>query len=357
MGNQPSRTEALPGPGAARFYPQESTEMSIRTRLLALILALAGVLPAARAEEGMWLFNEFPVQQVKERYGFAPSSGWLDNIRLSSVRFNNGGSGSFVSPRGLTITNHHVGRECIQGLSSAEHDYIANGFYAATQAEELRCPQLELNVLVGIEDVTDKVNPGVKPEMSAAERNQAQKAQMAKLEKSCADATGLRCDVVTLYEGGMFNLYRYKAYTDVRLVFAPENDIAFFGGDPDNFTYPRYNLDAAFFRAYEKDQPARTDNYLRWSAKGPNEGDVIFVSGNPGSTGRLLTLAQLEFRRETRYPMSLKALTRWRKLLEEFSARGAEEARIAQDDLFSVENSLKAYRKLAQRLYGHAGGT
>ncbi|MBI1941699.1 MAG: S46 family peptidase, partial [Acidobacteria bacterium] len=324
--------------------------MKMRTRLLALIFILLGLLPTARAEEGMWLFNEFPIQQVRERYGFAVTSGWLDHIRLSTVRFNNGGSGSFVSPHGLAMTNHHVGRECIQALSTAEHDYIADGFYAATHPEELPCPQLELNVLVSLEDVTDKVNAGLKPGMSDAERNQAQKAQMATLEKVCADTTGLRCDMVTLYEGGAFHLYRYKKYTDVRLVFAPENDIAFFGGDPDNFTYPRYNLDAAFFRAYENDKPARTDHYLRWSAKGPGEGDVIFVSGNPGSTGRLLTLAQLEFLRDTRYPMSLRALTRWRKLLQEFSARGDEEARIAQDDLFSVENSLKAYTGMQEGL-------
>ena len=324
--------------------------MKIRTRWFALVAVLATALPLARAEEGMWLFNEFPVQQVSKRYGFAPSPGWLDHLRLSSVRFNNGGSGSFVSPQGLAMTNHHVGRECIQALSTAGHDYIADGFYAATPGEELRCPELELNVLVGIEDVADKVNAGVTPEMSDAERNQAQKAQMATLEKSCADLTGLRCDVVTLYEGGMFNLYRYKKYTDVRLVFAPENDIAFFGGDPDNFTYPRYNLDVSFFRAYENGKPARTDNYLRWSAKGPREGDLIFVSGNPGSTGRLLTLAQLEFLRDTRYPLTLKALPRWRKLLQEFSARGAEEARIAQDDLFTVENSLKAYKGFQEGL-------
>jgi hypothetical protein len=324
--------------------------MKTRIRWSVLVALLAAALPLARGEEGMWLFNEFPVQQVRERYGFAPSQGWLDHVRLSSVRFNNGGSGSFVSPHGLAMTNHHVGRECIQALSTAEHDYIAHGFYAATPGEELRCPELELNVLVGIEDVTDKVNAGVKPEMSAAQRNQAQKAQMSTLEKSCADSTGLRCDVVTLYEGGMFNLYRYKKYTDVRLVFAPEADIAFFGGDPDNFTYPRYNLDVSFFRAYENGKPAQTEEYLRWSAKGPSEGDLIFVSGNPGSTGRLLTLAQLEFLRDTRYPMALKAINRWRKLLQQLSARGAEEARIAQDDLFTVGNSLKAYTGFAEGL-------
>ncbi len=324
--------------------------MKVFTRFLVIAAILAAGLAPGRAEEGMWLFNEFPVQQVSGRYGFAPSQGWLDHVRLSSVRFNNGGSGSFVSPRGLAMTNHHVGRECIQAVSSADHDYTADGFYAATPGEELRCPEMELNVLVSIEDVTDKVNAGVRLEMSAAERNQAQKAQMATLEKTCADSTGLRCDVITLYAGGMFNLYRYKKYTDVRLVFAPESDIAFFGGDPDNFTYPRYDLDVSFFRAYEDGKPARADDFLHWSARGPSEGDLVFVSGNPGSTGRLLTLAQLEFRRDTRYPLSLRALTRWRNLLQEFAARGPEESRVAQYDLFRVENSLKAYTGFEQGL-------
>jgi hypothetical protein len=318
--------------------------MRRRICTFAILLILAVPSPGVRAEEGMWLFNDFPVERVRKQYGFAPTSDWLDHLRLASVRFNNGGSGSFVSPDGLAMTNHHVGRDCIQALSTADRDLLANGFYAARREQELRCPDFELNVLVGMDDVTAQVNATARPEMSDAERNQAQKAQMAVLEKKCTEETGLRCDVESFYAGGLFHLYRYKKYTDVRLVFAPENDIAFFGGDPDNFTYPRYCLDVSFFRAYENGQPARTEHYLRWSPKGPREGELVFASGHPGSTGRLLTLAQLEFLRDVRYPLVLKTLEHWRQALAAFSARGAEEARIASDDLFGVENALKAYK-------------
>src|SRR5579863_8763254 len=205
--------------------------------LLACCFTLLGL---AAADEGMWLYNAPPTGIIKAKYGFDLTQAWLDHVRLSSVRFNNGGSGSFVSADGLTFTNHHVGAGCVQQLSSEGHDYIKTGFYAKTQADEAKCPNLELNQLVGIEDVTDKVNAGVKAGMSAAEAGQAQRAAMSQVEKDCSTATGLRCDVVTFYSGQVYNLYKYKKYTDVRLVFAPEFSIAFFGGDPDNFTYPRY---------------------------------------------------------------------------------------------------------------------
>src|SRR6266478_9933570 len=278
--------------------------MKAKCLIFALILAVAA--PLALADEGMWLFNAFPKEKVKSQYGFLPTQQWLDHVRLSSVRFNNGGSGSFVSADGLTFTNHHVGAGCVQQLSSEGHDYIKTGFYAKTQAEEAKCPNLELNQLVGIEDVTDKVNAGVKPEMSAADAGQAQRAAMSQVEKDCSTATGLRCDVVVLYSGQVDNLYKYKKYTDVRLVFAPEFDIAFFGGDPDNFTYPRYDLDITFFRVYENDKPAHLDNYLRWSLSGVKDGDLIFVSGHPGNTGRWLTMANLDFLRDVQYPANLQ---------------------------------------------------
>jgi hypothetical protein len=312
-------------------------------RYFAVLLAFAFLFSTlAQADEGMWLFNEPPKDKIKAKYGFELTQEWLDHVRLSSVRFNNGGSGSFVSADGLTFTNHHVGAQCVQQLSTEGHDYIKTGYYAKTQAEEAKCPNLELNQLVGIEDVTDKVNAGVNAEMSAAEAGQAQRAAMSQIEKDCATATGLRCDVVTFYSGAVYNLYKYKKYTDVRLVFAPEFDIAFFGGDPDNFTYPRYDLDITFFRVYENDKPAHLDHYLQWSRTGVKDGDLIFVSGHPGSTGRLLTMAQLEFLRDVQYPSALKLLQRSIPVLQDFSKQSEENARIAKEDIFGMQNSLKA---------------
>jgi hypothetical protein len=296
---------------------------------------------AAVADEGMWLYNEPPKDKIKATYGFELTQSWLDHVRLSSVRFNNGGSGSFVSPDGLTFTNHHVGAACVQQLSTEGHDYIKMGFYAKAQTEEAKCPNLELNQLVGIDDVTDKINAAVKPGMSAAETGAVQRAAMSQIEKDCTTSTGLRCDVVTFYSGQVYNLYKYKKYTDVRLVFAPEFDIAFFGGDPDNFTYPRYDLDITFFRVYENGKPAHLENYLKWSPTGVAEGDLIFVSGHPGNTGRLLTMAQLEFLRDVQYPSVLNILKRRIALLDDFSKQSAENARIAKEDLFGLQNSLK----------------
>jgi hypothetical protein len=312
-------------------------------RFFAVLLAFAFIFSTlATADEGMWLYNAPPKDKIKAKYGFQVTQEWLDHVRLSSVRFNNGGSGSFVSADGLTFTNHHVGAGCVQQLSTEGHDYIKTGFYAKTQADEAKCPNLELNQLVGIEDVTDKINAGVKTEMSAADASQAQRAAMSQVEKDCATATGLRCDVVTFYSGQVYNLYKYKKYTDVRLVFAPEFDIAFFGGDPDNFTYPRYDLDITFFRVYENGKPAHLDNYLRWSGTGVQEGDLIFVSGHPGNTGRMLTMAQLEFLRDVQYPMVLKLLQRRIGLLQNFSNLSEENARIAKEDIFGLQNSQKA---------------
>jgi hypothetical protein len=314
--------------------------MKTRWLVFALILALAA--PLALADEGMWLYNAFPKEKVKARYGFLPTQGWLDHVRLSSVRFNNGGSGSFVSADGLAFTNHHVGADCIQKLSKADTDYMKTGFYAKSQAEEGKCPDLELNVLVGIEDVTAKVNANVKPGMTTAEAGQAQRAAMSAVEKDCAAATGQRCDVVTLYSGEVYDLYKYKKYTDVRLVFAPEFDAAFFGGDPDNFTYPRYDLDITFFRIYENDKPVRLEHYLKWSKTGVKEGDLIFVSGHPGGTDRLKTVAQLQYLKDVDYPTRLANYKRRIALFQKFSTESVENARIAQEDIFGYQNSQKA---------------
>src|ERR1700675_231279 len=296
----------------------------------------------ASADEGMWLYNEAPKEKIKTKYGFELTQQWLDHVRLGSVRFNNGGSGSFVSAEGLTFTNHHVGAGCVQQLSSEGHDYIKTGFYAKTRAEEAKCPNLELNQLVGIEDVTERVNAGIKPEMSAADAGQVQRAAMSQIEKECSSSTGLRCDVITFYSGEVYNLYKYKKYTDVRLVFAPEFDAAFFGGDPDNFTYPRYDLDITFFRVYENDKPAHIEHYLRWSRAGVKENELIFVSGHPGSTGRQKTMAQLEYLRDIDYPSRLETYKRRIALLQHFSRESEENARIAKEEVFSYQNSFKA---------------
>jgi hypothetical protein len=323
--------------------PQNPSWRDFMKRCLSTCLALFFLFSTlASADEGMWLYNEAPKEKIKAKYGFELTQQWLDHVRLSSVRFNNGGSGSFVSADGLTFTNHHVGAACVQQLSTAGHDYIKTGFYAKTQAEEAKCPNLELNQLVGIEDVTDKVNAGVKPEMSAADAGQAQRAAMSKIEQDCATSTGQRCDVVTFYSGQVYNLYKYKKYTDVRLVFAPEFDIAFFGGDPDNFTYPRYDLDITFFRVYEDGHPAHLDNYLRWSRTGVKDGDLIFVSGHPGATSRQQTMAQMDFTRDVVYPSSLATLKRRIALLQDFSRQSEENARIAKEDIFGLQNSQKA---------------
>jgi hypothetical protein len=312
-------------------------------RFFSICLALSFLLSTlASADEGMWLYNEAPKDKIKAKYGFELTQQWLDHVRLSSVRFNNGGSGSFVSADGLTFTNHHVGAGCVQQLSTEGHDYIKTGFYAKTQADEAKCPNLELNQLVGIEDVTDKVDAGVKPEMSAADAGQAQRSAMSQIEKDCSTSSGLRCDVVTFYSGQVYNLYKYKKYTDVRLVFAPEFDAAFFGGDPDNFTYPRYDLDITFFRVYEDGHPAHLDNYLRWSRAGVKNDELIFVSGHPGNTGRQQTLAQLEFTRDVNYPAALALLKRRIALLQDFSKQSEENARIAKEDIFGLQNTQKA---------------
>ena len=313
-----------------------------RVLFIALAMRVLACSTLALADEGMWLYNAFPKDKVKANYGFEPTQAWLDHVRLSSVRFNNGGSGSFVSADGLTFTNHHVGALCVQQLSTNGHDYIKEGYYAKTQAEEAKCPDLELNQLVGIEDVTAKVKDAVKPEMSTADAGRAQRASMAQIEKDCAATSGLRCDVITFYSGEVYNLYKYKKYTDVRLVFAPEFDVAFFGGDPDNFTYPRYDLDITFFRVYENDKPAHIQHYLHWSKDGVKDNELIFVSGHPGSTGRLRTVAQLEYLKDLDYPARLETYKRRIALLQNFSAQSEENARIAKEDIFGYQNSFKA---------------
>jgi len=318
--------------------------MKTKLLILGLVLGLSLTLaaPLVLADEGMWLYNAFPGDRVQKQYGFLPTQPWLDHLRLSSVRFNNGGSGSFVSADGLAFTNHHVGADCIQKLATSGADYMKNGFYAKTQAEEAKCPDLELNVLVGIDDVTEKVKAAVTTSMSTADSAQAQRSAMSAIEKDCSSSSGLRCDVITLYSGAVYNLYKYKKYTDVRLVFAPEFAAAFFGGDPDNFTYPRYDLDITFFRVYENDKPVHLDNYLQWSKVGVKDGDLIFVSGHPGGTDRLKTVAELQFLKTVDYPSRLASYKERIAVLQKFSAESDENARVAQEEIFGLQNSQKA---------------
>ncbi len=321
----------------------------ISPRSLFVLLSLGIALSTVSADEGMWLFNHPPKEQLAQKYQFDPTPQWLEHLQKSSVRFNSGGSGSFISADGLTITNHHVGADTLQKLSSAEHNYLHDGFYAKTQAEEQRALDLELNVLESIEDVTDRVNAAVKPSMKAEAALAARRAIIAQIEKESKDKTGFRSNVITLYEGGSYQLYRYKTYTDVRLVFAPEQQAAFYGGDPDNFEYPRYDLDICLFRVYENDQPAKVDNYLKFNLAGPKEGDLVFVSGNPGGTDRSLTLFELTDQRDRALPQRLATLYRREVLLTSFSERSLENARRARDELFGVQNSRKA---LGGRLAG-----
>jgi len=307
-----------------------------------IVFIIMSVSIPANADEGMWLYNDAPYQLLKDRYGFEPTSAWLEHIQKSSVRFNSGGSGSFISENGLIISNHHVGADALQKFSNAEHNYYRDGFYARDRKEEKRCLDLELNVLMSIEDVTERVNAAVKPDTNPEEAFAARRAVMAEIEKESLEKTGLRSDVVTLYQGGRYHLYRFKKYTDVRLVFAPEQQIAFFGGDPDNFEYPRFDLDICLFRAYENGKPTKVEHYLKLDSKGVSEGDLVFVSGHPGNTSRQLTMAELEYLRDQYFPYVLQRLNSLEVMLLAYSARSDENARRAKDTLFGVQNSRKA---------------
>ncbi len=294
--------------------------------------------PAALADEGMWTFDNPPLKQWKERYNFEPSKEWLDNLRLASPKFP-GASGAFVSPNGLIATNHHVASGYISRLSTKERDLMKTGFYASSSDKELKIPDADISVLVSYDDVTTRVHDAAKSAKTDAEAAKLRSAAISTLESSC-DA-GLKCDVVNYYSGGEYWLYRSKHYTDVRLVMCPEEQAAFFGGDYDNFVYPRFDLDFSFVRVYENGQPAKTPNYLKWSAKGADEGDFVVVSGYPGSTSRLLTVSQLAYQRDVGNPLQAEVWTVRRKALEDYSKLGSEQLRQAFSGMRGFANSLK----------------
>ena len=311
--------------------------------LLFLCVLLTSLSDRAFGDEGMWLFNNPPLKQLKEKYQFEPTPQWLEHLQKSSVRFNSGGSGSFVSPNGLCITNHHVGLDTLQKISSEKKNYVRDGFYAKSQKDEVKATDLELNVLMSIEDVTDRVKSAVQSGMPAEDANKARANVMAQIEKESREKTGLRSDVVTLYQGGQFHLYRYKRYDDVRLVFAPEEQIAFYGGDPDNFEYPRFDLDICIFRTYENGKPAKIDNYLKWNTKGPADGELTVVSGNPGRTDRQLAVSELAELRDGEVPYLLNMFYRRETFLHAWGARSFENKRRAEQATRSVENNRKRY--------------
>src|SRR5437660_5292534 len=327
--------------------------MKLRKFVCALILALFSLQTLnlnALADEGMWTFNNVPRAEIKKKYGFDVTDEWLKKVQLASVRFNNGGSGSFVSPNGLVLTNYHIVEDIVNEVSTSEKDLAKEGFVAQSSAQEIKAPSLELNVLMSIEDVTARINGAAKPGMSDAAAFAARRKEMTAIESESTKATGLRSDVITLYQGGQYNLYRYKKYTDVRLVFAPEFQAAFFGGDPDNFNFPRYNIDMALVRVYEDGQPIKPENYLKWSTKGTKEGELVFVAGHPGSTSRLNTVAHLEELRDVSLPLIIRYLEHREAVLKKYMAMGEEQTEAAQNELNSVQNSLKVFRGQLQGL-------
>ncbi len=309
-------------------------------KLFCLLLILLLNFPAAFADEGMWTYDNLPLRHWKERYNFEPSAEWLERIRLASVKIG-GASGGFVSPNGLIATNHHVASGFIGRLSTKERDLLKTGFYAKTQAEELKIPGAEVSVLVSFENVTERVRGAVKPGMSDAEANDARRVIIGEIEKDSQQRSGLKSDVISFYSGGEYWLYRFKRYSDVRLVMAPEEQAAFFGGDLDNFTFPRHDLDFTFLRAYENDKPAATPHHFKWSATGPKEDEFVIASGFPGSTARLMTVAQLAYARDFGNPLQKDVWETRRAALEQYSKLGPEQLRQANQGMRGLANSLK----------------
>src|SRR5262245_28179029 len=315
----------------------------------ALLLALTLGMPAARADEGMWTFDNLPVDRLQKDYGFTPAREWLDHVEHSCVNFG-GGSGAFVSADGLVITNHHVALGQLQKMSSAAHDYQHEGFFARSQAEEMPCPDLELKVLMTTENVTAAVNAAIDAKAPVPAQNTQRKAALARLEQEATQKSGWKTETVELYQGGEYWLYGYKTYKDVRLVCAPEEQIAFFGGDPDNFTFPRYNLDYAFFRVYENGQPVHPQHYIAWSPAGCKENDLVFVVGHPGRTNRRRTISQYEYERDLERPLRIALQEQRVATLRAYGATSPEAFRQASSGLRALENNLKRERGFLELL-------
>ncbi len=330
-------------------------EAMTTTRLRILIPLLAGSMTATvLADEGMWLLNQPPLEDLKDKYGFEPHGGWVEHVQKSCVRFGGGASASFVSADGVMMTNHHVGFDQLHKLSTPERNLLVDGFYAPTRDRELKCEDLELKVLWSMEDVTDRVNSTVAPQMSTAEASAARRKNITMIEKESSERTGLLSEVVTLFHGARYHIYRYRRYTDVRLVMAPEGGIAHFGGDTDNFEYPRYCLDVTFFRVYENGRPLRPEHYLKWSTSGAVDGELTFIVGHPYRTERLFTVDHLKFLRDVKITTILKRLWRREVQLLTFSARSDEQARMARSDLGGAQNSRKAFTGILAGLHDPA---
>ncbi|MBC5810399.1 MAG: S46 family peptidase [Candidatus Eremiobacteraeota bacterium] len=310
-----------------------------RLSALLVLASLAFAAAPARADEGMWTFDAFPSAKVKAAYGFAPSQAWLDHVRRSVARIP-GCSSSFVSPQGLLLTNHHCALGCVAALSSKEHNYAEAGFYAEKLEDEVACPNFEALRLDSISDVTAAMDAATKGKTGSA-RVDASRAKQRELTTACSKPPAVRCDLVVLYHGAVSKLYKYDRSTDVRLVFAPEERIAQFGGDPDNFNFPRYDLDMSLLRAYKDGKPLETTDYLKWNPQGTKDGDLVFVAGHPGSTQRELTVSQLTYLRDVSFPRVIPALAEWRGILEEYQMIGPEERRTTDQTLFFLDNAYK----------------
>jgi hypothetical protein len=313
------------------------------SQLLSVALALVFVAGGlAHSDEGLWTYDKFPAAKVQAAYGFAPDAAWLERLRLGSVGLDSGCSAGLVSGEGLVLTAHHCVEDCILSVSGPGFDPHLDPMIAASPAEEQVCPGLNADIVTSITDVTAAISEA-RAGLSGEESVDARDAEIDRLVGECRDeVAGAHCEVVTLFGGGVYALYKYRRYSDVRLVFAPEAAAALFGGDPDNFNFPRYAYDVAFLRLYEKGEPAVTPSHLRWRSTPPAEGDLVFVSGNPSETGRLWPTSMVSYVRDVYLPWSLVTGAELRGRLLMFAAGGPEQARVSHELLYSTENTYKS---------------